>query len=65
MVFPIVPEVEMTNAGRIIVVDEYSKIPAFETEFADGDLSIFKIFDSPGCSNGNSKNYLFNWPNLQ
>jgi NADH:ubiquinone reductase (H+-translocating) len=39
---PVAPEVERTNAGRIIV-DRYSRIPAFENVFAIGDISAFKI----------------------
>jgi NADH:ubiquinone reductase (H+-translocating) len=42
---PISPEVERTNAGRIIV-DRYSRIPAFENVFAIGDISAFKIVSS-------------------
>jgi NADH:ubiquinone reductase (H+-translocating) len=42
---PIAPEVERTNAGRI-VVDRYSRIPAFENVFAIGDISAFKIVNS-------------------
>lgn len=52
---PFVPEVERTNAGKV-VVDEYSKISAFNIAFAVGDLSVFKIADSQGGSIGNSKN---------
>jgi NADH dehydrogenase FAD-containing subunit len=52
---PIVPEVERTNAGKV-VVDEYSKISAFNTAFAIGDISVFKIADSQGGSIDNSKN---------
>ena len=39
------PEVERTNAGRI-VVDRYSRIPGFENAFAIGDISAFEILDS-------------------
>ena len=42
---PVAPEVERTNAGRIIV-DRYSRIPAFENVFAIGDISAFKIVNS-------------------
>ena len=52
---PFIPEVERTNAGKV-VVDEYSKISAFNIAFAVGDLSVFKIADSQGGSIGNSKN---------
>ena len=41
------PEVERTNAGRI-VVDRYSRIPGFENAFAIGDISAFEILDSQG-----------------
>jgi NADH dehydrogenase len=38
----IVPEVQRTKAGRIIV-DRYSRIPGFENAFAIGDISAFAI----------------------
>ena len=52
---PIVPEVERTNAGRI-VVDEYSRIPAFENAFAIGDITAFRIVDSQGGRTIDNKN---------
>jgi NADH dehydrogenase len=41
----IMPEVQRTKAGRI-VVDRYSRIPGFENAFAIGDISAFAIVDS-------------------
>jgi NADH dehydrogenase len=41
----IMPEVQRTKAGRI-VVDGYSRIPGFENAFAIGDISAFAIVDS-------------------
>jgi NADH:ubiquinone reductase (H+-translocating) len=41
----IMPEVQRTKAGRI-VVDRYSRIPGFENAFAIGDISAFAIADS-------------------
>jgi NADH dehydrogenase len=41
----IMPEVQRTTAGRI-VVDRYSRIPGFENAFAIGDISAFAVVDS-------------------
>jgi NADH:ubiquinone reductase (H+-translocating) len=41
----IMPEVQRTKAGRI-VVDRYSRIPGFDNAFAIGDISAFAIVDS-------------------
>src|ERR687894_1580633 len=45
----IMPEVQRTNTGRI-VVDRYSRIPGFENAFAIGDISAFEIVDSRGST---------------
>jgi NADH dehydrogenase len=41
----IMPEVQRTKGGRIIV-DRFSRIPGFENAFAIGDISAFAIVDS-------------------
>lgn len=43
----ITPEVERTQAGRI-VVDRHSRIPGFEDAFAIGDISAFELSGSGG-----------------
>jgi NADH:ubiquinone reductase (H+-translocating) len=43
----IMPEVQRTKAGRI-VVDKYSRIPGFDNSFAIGDISAFEIVDPKG-----------------